>query len=92
VLTSAAGFAPVADIPHLEILNRDDQSVMLSLLVPNQNYYVDEGNFIRFVLFDIVNAPSMQTSDSFELTFYEFDDVIMKVTQGITVTADPGKL
>lgn len=77
MLTSAAGFAPITDIPHLEILNRDDQSIMLSLLVPNQNYYVDEGNFIRFVLFDIVNAPSKQTSDSFELTFYEFDDVIM---------------
>lgn len=90
ILTSAAGFAPVAEIPHLQILNEDDQSVELSLLVPNQNYYVDEGNFIRFDLFDIVNAPSILPSDSFELTFYEFDDIIMSITQGISTTADPG--
>lgn len=60
--------------------------------MPNQNFYVDEGNFVRFDLFDIVNAPSIQESDSFELTFYEFDDPIMTITQGVTITATPGEL
>lgn len=92
VLTSAAGFPPVAEIPYIQIANQDDQVIVLSLLVPNQNFYVDEGNFIRFDLFDIVNAPSIQESDSFELTFFEFDDPIMTITRGVTITATPGEL
>lgn len=65
---------------------------MLSLLVPNANYFVDQGNFVKFDLFDIVNPPSNHPSDSFKLTFYEFDDVIMTVTSGVQITAAPGSL
>lgn len=53
---------------------------------------MDEGNYVRFDLFDIVNAPSIQQSDSFEIYFYEFDDIIMQVTQGVQITAQPGTL
>jgi hypothetical protein len=66
--------------------------VALSLLVPNSQFYVDEGNYFRFDLFDIVNAPSIRTSDSFELSFFEFDDVIMQIEQNVTIKATPGKL
>lgn len=64
----------------------------MTLLVPNSNFYVDEGNFIKFELFDLINAPSVKPSNSFKLTFYEFDDVIMSVGSGVYVTAKSGQL
>lgn len=86
VLNSVAASPPLYEIPYLAVSDARTQTVILSNLVPNSNYYVDEGSFVQFNLISIVNPSSVQASDSFQITFYEYDDPIMMVDSGLFVT------
>ena len=86
VLNSVAASPPLYEIPYLTVSDARTQTVILSNLVPNSNYYVDEGSFVQFNLISIVNPSSVQASDSFQITFFEYDDPIMMVDSGLFVT------
>lgn len=65
VLNSVAASVPLYEIPYLTVSNASTQTVTLSNLVPNSNYYVDQGAYVKFDLISIVNPSSVQPSDSF---------------------------
>jgi hypothetical protein len=92
VLNSVAAQPPLYEIPYLTVSDAATQTVTLSSLVPNSNYYVDQGAYVQFNLISIVNPSSVQPSDSFQITFYEYDDPIMTVASGLFVVAQPGTL
>jgi hypothetical protein len=48
-------------------------------VVPTSNYYVDAGNFIKFDLIYLTNPASIKTTDPFNITFYDEDNIIMTV-------------
>lgn len=63
-------------------------------MVPNQNYYVDQGNFVKFGLVSMKNPGSIDPTSAFSLTLYDQNYEILTVSPNtdLIYTATPGLL
>lgn len=66
-------------VPQVKITNQSTQTIIITNLVPTSDYYVDAGNFIKFDLIYLTNPGSIKTTDPFNITFYDEDNIIMTV-------------